>query len=233
MVKSGTNEEELPFLHIINCKHFEVTSNFEVQSNFRTPGMPASLGWRSWSAMEGLAKAYPDTTWVRDQRYVQDGQVISTTGVTASIPMSLALVEAIGGDAVAQATANYWSANPVTGTENLVIVGYDRRFLSDQFGRRTAEVFAGNGFSVVLTPDPTPTPSVSFAVKRQHAVGGIMITASHNPPMFNGFKLKSDYGGSAESATCQAVENLLDRHPVQSTAEFHCLSEGHRTYTAG
>jgi putative intracellular protease/amidase len=58
-----------------------------------------------WSAMEGLTKAYPDTTWVRDQRYVQDGKVISTTGVTASIPMSLALVEAIGGHAAAQATA--------------------------------------------------------------------------------------------------------------------------------
>lgn len=57
-----------------------------------------------WSAMEGLAKAYPATTWVRDRRYLQDGPVISTTGVTASIPMSLALVEAIGGRAVAQAT---------------------------------------------------------------------------------------------------------------------------------
>jgi len=117
---------------------------------------------------------------------------------------------------VAQATADYWSANPVVGTKKLIIVGYDRRFLSDQFGQRTAEVFAGNGFEVVLTPDPTPTPSVSFAVKRQRAVGGVMITASHNPPMFNGFKLKSDYGGSAESATCQAVEGWLNRNPVLS-----------------
>src|ERR1041385_7320671 len=110
---------------------------------------------------------------------------------------------------VAQATADYWSVNPVSDTEKLVIVGYDRRFLSDQFARRAAEVFAGNGFAVVLTPDPTPTPSVSFAVKHCRAVGGIMITASHNPPMFNGFKLKSDYGGSAEPATCQAVEAFL------------------------
>jgi putative intracellular protease/amidase len=68
-----------------------------------------------WFAMDGLAKAYPETTWVRDRRYVQDGPVISTTGVTASIPMSLALVEAIGGRATAQATAKQfgvreWSA---------------------------------------------------------------------------------------------------------------------------
>lgn len=68
-----------------------------------------------WSAMDGLAKAYPETVWVRDRRYLQDGAVISTTGVTASIPMSLALVEAIGGRAAAQATARRfgvhdWSA---------------------------------------------------------------------------------------------------------------------------
>src|SRR5205814_482652 len=118
---------------------------------------------------------------------------------------------------VSQAAADYWGTNPVAGTEKKVIVGYDRRFLSNEFGQRTAEVFAGNGFEVVLTPEPTPTPSVSFAVKQQRAIGGVMITASHNPPMFNGFKLKSDYGGSAEPATCQAVESLLDRNPVKSS----------------
>jgi phosphomannomutase len=116
---------------------------------------------------------------------------------------------------VAQATADYWSANPVAGTQRKVIVGYDRRFLSDAFARRTAEVFAGNAFQVVLTPCPTPTPSVSYAVKTQHAVGGVMITASHNPPSFNGFKLKSHFGASSESATCQAVEKLLDFNPVR------------------
>src|SRR5438874_3413740 len=117
---------------------------------------------------------------------------------------------------VAQAAADYWSAHPVPGTEKKVVVGYDRRFLSDQFGQRTAEVFAGNGFQVVLTPAPTPTPSVSFAVKQQRAIGGVMITASHNPPMFNGFKLKSDYGGSSETSTSQAIEGLLDRSSVQA-----------------
>src|SRR6266850_726118 len=117
---------------------------------------------------------------------------------------------------VSQATADYWAANPVAGTEKKVVVGYDRRFLSDQFGQRAAEVFAGNGFQVILTPEPTPTPSVSFAVKQQCAIGGVMITASHNPPMFNGFKLKSHYGGSSESSTCQAIEGFLDRNPVKA-----------------
>jgi len=118
---------------------------------------------------------------------------------------------------VSQATADYWAANPIAGTEKKVIVGYDRRFLSDEFGQRAAEVLAGNGFEVVLTPEPTPTPSVSFAVKQQRAIGGVMITASHNPPMFNGFKLKSDYGGSSEPSTCQAVESFVDRNSVKST----------------
>ncbi len=123
---------------------------------------------------------------------------------------------------VAQATADYWSANPVAGTVKKVIVGYDRRFLSDDFARCTAEVLAGNGFAVLLTPEPTPTPSVSFAVRQLHAVGGVMITASHNPPTFNGFKLKSHYGGSSDSETCKAIEGWLAKNPVRTVK----LAEG-------
>ncbi len=104
----------------------------------------------------------------------------------------------------------------MAGTEKKVIIGYDRRFFSDRFAQRTAEVFAGNDFEVVLTPSPTPTPAVSFAVKAQKAIGGVMITASHNPPIFNGFKLKSHFGGPSEPATCAAVESYLDKNPVRS-----------------
>lgn len=122
-------------------------------------------------------------------------------------------------DQVTQATADYWRANPVAGTvADKVVVGYDRRFLSEQFAQRVAEVLAGNGFTVTLTDRPTPTPSVSFEVRRQKAVGGVMLTASHNPPAFNGFKLKAWYGGSAEPVLCQAVEGLLGRSPVKSLA---------------
>jgi len=117
---------------------------------------------------------------------------------------------------VAQATADFWKSqipNPkseIFGREPKVVIGYDRRFLSDRFAQITAEVFAGNHFRVVLTPEPTPTPSVSFAVKNLNAVGGVMITASHNPPIFNGFKLKSHFGGSSGPEECAAVEKLLD-----------------------
>jgi phosphomannomutase len=114
----------------------------------------------------------------------------------------------------AQATADVWTAQPAPDTNKTVIVGYDRRFLSDQFGRRAAEVLAANGFETVLSTCPVPTPAVSFAVKQRKAVGGIMITASHNPPMFNGYKLKAHYGGSAESSLCQEVEKRLDQSPL-------------------
>ncbi|MEY4201446.1 MAG: hypothetical protein RLZZ265_3186, partial [Verrucomicrobiota bacterium] len=56
---------------------------------------------------------------------------------------------------VAQATATYWKANPVAGTNQQAVVGYDRRFLSNEFAQRTAEILAGNGFTVTLTDRPT------------------------------------------------------------------------------
>ncbi|HXD01129.1 MAG TPA: phosphoglucomutase/phosphomannomutase family protein, partial [Verrucomicrobiae bacterium] len=127
---------------------------------------------------------------------------------------------------VAQATADTWLTHPVAETERKVIIGYDRRFLSDGFGRRTAEIFADNGFEVVLTSEPTPTPAVSLAVKQHGAVGGVMITASHNPAIFNGFKLKSWYGGSSESSFCQEVESFLDRNPVRTIELADAVKNG-------
>jgi phosphomannomutase len=126
---------------------------------------------------------------------------------------------------VAQATADFWHSgirnrrSDIFGRAPRVVVGYDRRFLSDRFAQITAEVFAGNGFQVILTPEPTPTPCVSFAVKHLGAVGGVMITASHNPPAFNGFKLKSHFGGSSDPATCLAVESLLDANPPRNNLQ--------------
>ena len=119
-------------------------------------------------------------------------------------------------DRVAQASADYWNANPISGCDPKIVVGYDRRFLSDQFAQRTSEILAANGFQVILTARPTPTPAVSYLVKQQKALGGVMITASHNPAAFNGFKLKAHFGGSAESAMCQAIEAQLDRRPIRA-----------------
>ncbi len=127
---------------------------------------------------------------------------------------------------VAQAAADFWSANPAPGTGRKIVVGYDRRFFSDQFARCTAEILAANEFAVVLTPEPTPTPAVSFAVKQRRAIGGVMITASHNPPIFNGFKLKSDYGGSSFPETCQAVEACLGQNPIRTMPLSDAVEDG-------
>ncbi len=118
----------------------------------------------------------------------------------------------------AQATADVWKRQRIAGTQRKVIVGYDRRFLSADFARRTAEVFAGNGFEVVLSRDAVPTPAVSYQVKTERAIGGIMITASHNPPQFNGFKIKAHFGGSADASLCRKVEANLDQNRVKRAA---------------
>jgi phosphomannomutase len=134
---------------------------------------------------------------------------------------------------VAQAYASFLSHRPAHGdpsssgesrsaSPSLVIIGYDRRFLSEHFAVRAAEVLAGNGLRVELFPESAPTPLVSWAVREREALGGVVITASHNPPEFNGFKIKAPWGGSATLETTSAVEALLDaeqvrRAPLSST----------------
>jgi len=101
----------------------------------------------------------------------------------------------------------------VASAPTLVVVGYDRRFLSERFAERAAEVLAGNGFRVVIFTEAQPTPLISWAVKDLQANGGVVITASHNPPDFNGFKIKAPWGGSAAPDTTAAVERLVDANP--------------------
>lgn len=96
-----------------------------------------------------------------------------------------------------------------------VVVGFDRRFLSPQFALRAAEVLAGNNIRLSVFDSDVPTPLVSWAVRESEAAGGVVITASHNPPAFNGFKIKAAWGGSATPETTVAVESLVDASEVQ------------------
>ncbi|MEL6405998.1 MAG: phosphoglucomutase/phosphomannomutase family protein [Chloroflexota bacterium] len=99
-----------------------------------------------------------------------------------------------------------------TGTEKpSVVIGYDTRFLSDRFASETARVMAANGIVAWLSRADVPTPAISFNVRDKGANAGIVITASHNPPRYNGFKLKADYGGSATAAQSALVEQQLRR----------------------
>lgn len=90
-----------------------------------------------------------------------------------------------------------------------VVIGYDTRFLSDRFAAEAARVLAGNGIIAWLTRTDAPTPAISYNVKLKQADAGIVITASHNPPRYNGFKLKAPYGGSATAEQCELVEEEL------------------------
>lgn len=90
-----------------------------------------------------------------------------------------------------------------------LVVGYDTRFLSDRYAQAVAEVLAANGIAVWLTASDAPTPMVSYAVVDKGADGGVMITASHNPPRYNGIKLKAAFGGSASPAACKEVERRI------------------------
>ncbi len=119
---------------------------------------------------------------------------------------------------LSQASARFWRRHPPADTARSVVIGYDTRYASDRFAAVCAEVFAGNGFKVLLADRPVPTPSVSFAVKQHRAAGGVMITASHNPPIFSGFKLKAHYGGAADTDLLCRVEAELDRGPVRRMA---------------
>ncbi len=122
---------------------------------------------------------------------------------------------------VAQAYADFINQHPPAGgaepsAQKQVVVGYDRRFLSEHFAARASEVLAGNEIEVALFDAAVPTPLVSWAVRERAAAGGVVITASHNPANFNGFKIKAPWGGSATPETTIAVEALVDKQPPQT-----------------
>jgi alpha-D-glucose phosphate-specific phosphoglucomutase len=90
-----------------------------------------------------------------------------------------------------------------------LVIGYDTRFASENFAAAAAEVIAANGVKVYLCPEATPTPVVSFGIQAQKAGGGIIITASHNPAIWNGFKYKTEVGASASTEVIAALEKNI------------------------
>lgn len=108
---------------------------------------------------------------------------------------------------VSQAVASYLKEEFPEGSK--VVVGYDRRFLSEQFALRAAKVLASNGFKVLYSKTAGPTPMFSFATVDNKAVGAIVITASHNPYYYNGFKFKPHYGGTALDSISQKIASKI------------------------
>jgi alpha-D-glucose phosphate-specific phosphoglucomutase len=109
---------------------------------------------------------------------------------------------------VAQAIADYLHLqNP---DDPSIVVGFDTRFLSDRYAAEVARVMAANGVRTWLARADTPTPAVSYAIVNRQASGGVMITASHNAPRYNGVKLKASYGGSVSPSESKRVEQILE-----------------------
>ncbi|MBC7249862.1 MAG: phosphoglucomutase/phosphomannomutase family protein [Anaerolineae bacterium] len=118
---------------------------------------------------------------------------------------------------VAQAIADYVLEEAAdSGTQPEVVVGFDTRFLSDRYAAEVARVMAGNNIITWLARADTPTPAISYTVKHKGAIAGVMISASHNPPRYNGVKLKASYGGAAPPEVGRRVERILEANQLQA-----------------
>jgi len=129
----------------------------------------------------------------------------------------------------AQGVADYVKQNALS--ERGLVVGYDTRFASEDFAATATEVIAGNDIKVHLCLKPAPTPVVSFTVPTTKAAGAIVITASHNPGSWNGFKYKSQDGASAPGEITAQIEKNISRLTQTLSLEGSGLGKGIRKLT--
>lgn len=113
---------------------------------------------------------------------------------------------------VAKATSDWLNKQDLTKS---VVIGYDCRFGGEMFAKESAMVFADNGIHVILSDGFVSTPMISLAANMKQVGLGIILTASHNPPSYNGFKIKANYGGPATPKTVSEIENLIPDTPVE------------------
>ncbi|MDE2489886.1 MAG: phosphoglucomutase/phosphomannomutase family protein [Elusimicrobia bacterium] len=109
-----------------------------------------------------------------------------------------------------------------------VVVGYDTRFLSEDFAREVAAVLANDGVRTLVSATDLPTPAAAWAVLHRKAVGGVMITASHNPGHYNGFKWMPYWGGAASPAITGDLERrieMLGDHAVKTMSDERAAKE--------
>jgi len=119
---------------------------------------------------------------------------------------------------LSQSIALFLKTAPALRNKKLrVAIGYDTRFLSKNFAEAVAEVLCANGISVVLSSDFCPTPAVSLAIKQLNLAGGIMVTASHNPSIYNGIKYRNEHGSPAGKDILSVIEEGIGKEKVQIT----------------
>ena len=115
---------------------------------------------------------------------------------------------------------------------DLFVIGYDKRFRSEHFALAAAEVLTGNGLKVIMTDGATPTPVIAYAIVHHKAKGAINITASHNPPTDNGFKVRNEFGGAIDPEGLAEIESLIpeDESGVQRLPAKQAEEQGLLTY---
>jgi alpha-D-glucose phosphate-specific phosphoglucomutase len=121
---------------------------------------------------------------------------------------------------VSQAVSNYLKKKVPDGRKPFVVVGYDTRFLSERFARTAAGVFEQNDIITCLSNGIVTSPMLSYAVIERKADLGIMITASHNPYQYNGYKIKGPFGGSATMDIITEVEEEVDE-VLENTEKYN------------
>ncbi len=104
--------------------------------------------------------------------------------------------------------------------ERGLVIGYDTRFHSDNFARESARVVAAHGIQAYLVDRATPTPVISYAILAKQAAGAINITASHNAPTWNGFKVRADYGGAIAPDGLKMIEARVPTPDKIKTTDF-------------
>jgi phosphomannomutase len=115
---------------------------------------------------------------------------------------------------VTEGVVQWLQFNKQKNTNTTVVVGYDCRFGGKLFAETTAGVLAHHGIKVILSNSFVSTPMISLAAKNHNAILGIIITASHNPPDYNGYKLKGNYGGPLLPEQVAEIENLIPNEPT-------------------
>jgi phosphoglucomutase len=126
---------------------------------------------------------------------------------------------------VTQAICEYLKSSGAAAGGTLV-VGYDTRFLGEQFAEQCVREVARNGFRALLCQTPTPTPTISHAIRDRHAAGAINFTASHNPPEYSGMKFSTADGAPALPEATRRVEELVREIGARATEADVAPSDG-------
>jgi phosphoglucomutase len=113
---------------------------------------------------------------------------------------------------VSEAICGYLK-NSFDAERRTIIVGHDSRFMGEKFAKAASEIAKQKGFRVLLCENPTPTPTISHAIRSEKAVGGINFTASHNPPEYQGIKFSTADGAPALPEITKQIEEIIEKTP--------------------